>query len=69
MRRTGGLRRDVLATQAFAPAMADLARLLTHQFRVVYARPQTLIPPESVTITAASPAAVAYGGPARGQPK
>lgn len=69
VRSTGGLRRDVLATQAFAPAMADVARLLTHQFRVVYARPQTLIPPESVAITAASPAAVAYGGPARGQPK
>lgn len=69
IRGTGGSRRDVLATQAFAPAMADLARLLTHQFRVVYARPQTLIPPESVTITAASPAAVAYGGPARGQPQ
>lgn len=68
-RNTGGVRRDVLATQAFAPAMADLARQLTHQFRVVYARPQTLIPPESVTITAASPAAVAYGGPARGQPR
>ena len=69
VRNTGGSRRDVLASQAFAPAMADLARLLAHQFRVVYARPQTLIPPESVTITAASPAAVAYGGPARGQPK
>ncbi len=69
VRATGGSRRDVLATQALAPAMAGLARLLAHQFRVVYARPQTLIPPESVTITAASPAAVAYGGPARGQPK
>lgn len=65
IRETGGWRRDVLASQAFAPAMAAVARVLAHQFRVVYARPQTLIPPKVVTITAASPDAVAYGGPAR----
>lgn len=69
VRETGGSRNDVLASMSFAQALSDIARLLTHQFRVVYARPQTLIPPESVTVTAASPDAVAYGGPARGQPK
>jgi hypothetical protein len=69
VRITGGLRRDVLASMAFTAAMTDLARLLTHQFRVVYARPQTLIPPDSFAVTATSPGLTAYGGVARGQPK
>jgi hypothetical protein len=54
---------------AFTPAMTDLARVLSHQFRVVYARPQTLIPPATFEVTAASAAFTAYGGAARGQPK
>lgn len=66
---TGGFRRDVLASMAFAPALADLARTLTHQFRVVYARPQSLIPPDSVEVAAAAPGHAAYGTAARGQPK
>ena len=66
---TGGFRRDVLASMAFGPALADLARTLTHQFRVVYARPQTLIPPDSFEVAAAAPGHTAYGTAARGQPK
>ena len=66
---TGGSRRDVLASMAFGPALADLARTLTHQFRVVYARPQTLIPPDSFEVAAAAPGHSAYGTAARGQPK
>ena len=66
---TGGVRRDVLASMAFAPALADLARTITHQFRVVYARPQTLIPPESFEVAAAAPGHSAYGTAARGQPR
>jgi hypothetical protein len=69
VRETGGSRNDVLASMSFTPALTDIARLLTHQFRVVYARPQSLIPPSTVTVTATAPGAVAYGGPARGQPK
>ncbi|MGE0816609.1 MAG: vWA domain-containing protein [Vicinamibacterales bacterium] len=67
VRLTGGLRRDVLASIAFAPALADVARVLTHQRRVVYARPQSLIPPETLEVTAARPGFVAYGTAARGQ--
>jgi hypothetical protein len=63
---TGGSRRDVISSQAFTPAMADVARILAHQFRVVYARPQTLIPPASIDVRAVSPGAIAYGGAARG---
>ena len=66
---TGGFRRDVLSSMGFGPALADLARALTHQFRVVYARPQTLIPPESFEVAASAPGHIAYGTAARGQPK
>ena len=69
VRNSGGVRRDVLTSMAFGPALADLARAMTHQFRVVYARPQTLIPPESLEVAAAAPGHIAYGTAARGQPK
>lgn len=65
IRATGGVRRDVIASQSFPQALSDLGRVLAHQFRVVYARPGTLIPPKSVEVLAASPDAVAYGAPAR----
>jgi hypothetical protein len=67
VRETGGFRRDVLTSMAFSDALAEVARVLTHQFRVVYARPQTLIPPENIEVAAAQPGFVAYGTVARGQ--
>jgi len=69
VRQTGGTRRDVVAGMAFTPALTEVARVLAHQFRVVYARPQALIPPDTFEVTAASPGFTAYGGVARGQPK
>lgn len=65
IRATGGVRRDVIASQSFPQALGDLGRVLAHQFRVVYARPETLIPPKAIEVLAASPDAVAYGRPAR----
>jgi hypothetical protein len=67
VRETGGFRRDVLTSMAFESALGEIARVLTHQFRVVYARPQSLIPPESFEVTAAKPGFSAYGTAARGQ--
>lgn len=66
---TGGTRTDVLATMAWPQAMAGVARVLAHQVKVVYARPQTLIPPETFTVTAASPGHIAYGAMAKGSPQ
>ncbi len=66
---TGGTRRDVVASMAFPQAMTDVARVLAHQFRVVYARPQSLIPPETFEVTATAPGFKAFGGVARGQPR
>ncbi len=52
----------------FTNNVADLeAAILKSQHRVVYARPQTLIPPEKIDVSAAKPGVVATGGPARGQ--
>jgi hypothetical protein len=67
VRETGGLRRDVLTSMVFGDALAEVARVLTHQFRVVYARPQTLIPPDTFEVAAARPGLQAYGNAARGQ--
>ena len=36
-------------------AVKQLAEELTHQYKVTYARPQTLIPPDRVTVSAAKP--------------
>lgn len=66
---TGGFRRDVLTSMAFGPALVDLARVLTKQFRVVYARPQSLIPPDAFEVAATAPGHSAYGTAGRGQAK
>lgn len=67
IRETGGLRRDVLSSLGFRDALGDIAGVIAHQFRVVYARPQTLIPPDTIEVAAAQPGLVAYGTAARGQ--
>ena len=66
-KQSGGTRTDVLTSIAFEEKMQELAKILKSQHRVVYARPQTLIPPEKVQVSAAKPGIVASGGPARGQ--
>ena len=64
---SGGTRSDVLTSQAFEGKLQELAAILKSQHRVVYARPQTLIPPEKLEITSAKAGVVATGGAARGQ--
>jgi hypothetical protein len=64
---SGGTRTDILTSQAFEGRLLELAAILKSQHRVVYGRPQTLIPPEKIDVSAAKPGIVAAGGPARGQ--
>jgi len=64
---SGGTRTDVLTSQAFEVKLQELAAILKSQHRVVYARPQTLIPPEKVEVSATKPGQAASGAPARGQ--
>jgi len=48
---TGGHRAQLLTPMALKDRLKQLADELTHQYRVTYARPQSLIPPERVTVT------------------
>jgi len=64
---TGGLRVDVLTSIGYAQALKQVSTALTHQHRVVYARPQTLIPPARVRFEAARQGLTLFGAPARGQ--
>jgi hypothetical protein len=64
---SGGTRVDVLASNAFELKMKELAAILKHQHRVVYSRPETLIPPEKIEISSAKAGVEASGAPARGQ--
>lgn len=54
-RDTGGRYDTVLTGTALTPRLKQLAEELTHQYKVTYARPQTLIPPDRVTVSAAKP--------------
>ncbi len=50
---SGGQRIDLLTSQALERTLQTLATELSKQFKVVYSRPVSLIPPEKVTIGAA----------------
>lgn len=52
---TGGRYDTVLTGTGLTPRLKQLAEELTHQYKVTYARQQTLIPPERVTVSAAKP--------------
>ena len=60
-RQTGGRREELLTSMALDGKLVQLAEELTHQYKVTYARPQSLIPPERVTVTAAKPGVTARG--------
>lgn len=54
-RRSGGSLSTLLLGTALTSRLKQLATELTHQYRVTYARPDRLIPPERITVTAARP--------------
>ena len=64
-RDTGGRYDNILTSTALTLKMKEIARELESQYRVTYARPQTLIPPDRVAVTAARPGLTARGTPAR----
>ncbi len=68
-RETGGRFENVLTGMGLAPRLTQFAKELTHQYKITYARPQTLIPPERVTVSAARPGLTVRGLPARNQPE
>ena len=66
-RQSGGMRIDVLTSMSFEPRLNVIGAMLKSQHRVTYARPDALIPPEEVEISAVKPGLEAFGAPARGQ--
>jgi hypothetical protein len=64
---SGGVRFDVLTSMGYEGRLQELAKILKSQHQVIYARPQRLLPPDKIEVTAANPELVASGGPARGQ--
>jgi hypothetical protein len=66
-RESGGLRVDVLTSMSFESRLTVFGEMLKSQYRVTYARPDSLIPPEKIQVSAAKPGLEAYGAPARGQ--
>ncbi len=60
-RETGGSYDQLLTSMALGGRLTQLADQLTHQYRVTYAHPTTLIPPEKVTVAAAKPGLTARG--------
>jgi hypothetical protein len=68
-RESGGMRTDVLTSMAIEAQLKVIGEMLKSQYRVTYARPESLIQPERVQVSAAKPGFEVYGAPARGQGK
>lgn len=68
-RESGGVRMDLLTSMSFEPRLKDLGAILKNQYRVVYARPESLIPPEKIEVSSGKPGLELRGTPARGQDK
>ncbi len=64
-RESGGSYEQLLTSMALTPKLQQLAEQLTHQYKVTYGRPESLIPPERTTVAAAKPGLVARGVPVK----
>jgi VWFA-related protein len=60
-RDTGGYLEQLLTPMALGGSLKQLADRLLHQYLVTYAHPETLIPPEHVTVAAKKPGLTARG--------
>jgi hypothetical protein len=64
-RESGGTHAQLLTGSALPGRLQQLANVLTHAYKVTYGRPDALIPPERVTVTARRPELTALGTPPR----
>jgi len=62
---SGGYREQLLSSMALDGKLKQLANQLTHQYLVTYSRPESLIPPERVTVAATKPGLAARGTPVK----
>jgi VWFA-related protein len=65
--KSGGQQITLLSPHGLDPAMQRLARELSSQYKVIYGRPQSLIPPERTEVSSAKPGITMRGAPARGE--
>ena len=66
-RQTGGQRITLLTELGVDEALQKLARQLSSQYKVVYGRPESFLPPEKIEVTSPRPGVTMRGTPARGQ--
>ena len=66
-RDSGGQRVSLLSAHGLDGAMEKLARELRSQYKVVYNRPESLIPPEKVSVSPGRPGLTVRGVEARGE--
>jgi hypothetical protein len=64
-RATGGYQEQLLTSMSLTPKLKQLANQLTHQYKITYARPESLIPPEKITVAASKSGLVARGTPVK----
>jgi hypothetical protein len=62
-RISGGTRRQLLTGSALPGALQELGNVLMNAYRVTYARPESLIPPDRITVAARRPELTAHGTP------
>jgi VWFA-related protein len=65
-RTTGGQRISLLSEISVQQALDRLARELSSQYKVVYSRPESLIPPDKLEVSARRPGITMRGAPERG---
>jgi VWFA-related protein len=65
--QTGGQHVTLLTEMAVEQALTKLARQLSSQYKVVYGRPESLIPPEKTEVASGRAGVTMRGTPARGQ--
>ena len=66
-RDTGGQFATLLTESALVPGLQKLARQLSSQYKVVYGRPDSLVPPDKTEVSSSRPGVAMRGTPARGQ--
>jgi len=66
-RVSGGTHTQLLVSTALAGRLQQLANVLTHSYRLVYAHPDSLIPPQRVTVAARRSELTAVGTPVKAE--
>jgi VWFA-related protein len=66
-RTTGGQHVTLLTESALVQGLQRVARQLSSQYKVVYGRPDSLIPPDKIAVASAKAGVTMRGTPARGQ--